>query len=263
MEEDLREALKIIDVKRKSLETEADAIVLELTSPLENGGEPMGIDTPLVDEEGYPRADIDVYRARTLRSRLNIIRTDHKALTKQMEESLQKFAAFKNPNKEEAAELEKRLAPKPKPKFDKKTGKWVVMNWDGSVAGVTGGENRSFHELDKDVPTVEQVRQDLEQVNTAIELIPFARINFVAPDSPAAEACLEENDLILAFGGINHENHNDLQAIGELVPKTAADNKELEVQILRQGSNLFVKLKPRPWHGRGLLGCHIVPYSNT
>jgi hypothetical protein len=60
------------------MENEADAIYLELTSPPGEGVEPMGVDTPLVDPEGYPRGDIDVYRARTLRSRFRVLQTDHK-----------------------------------------------------------------------------------------------------------------------------------------------------------------------------------------
>jgi 26S proteasome non-ATPase regulatory subunit 9 len=63
------------------MENEADAIYLELTSPPSNDIEPMGIDTPLVDPEGYPRADIDVYRARTLRNRFHVLQTDHKVST--------------------------------------------------------------------------------------------------------------------------------------------------------------------------------------
>ena len=39
-------------------------------------------------------------------------------------------------------EKKARLAPKPKPKFDPKSGKWVVKSWDGSVAGVENGEMR-------------------------------------------------------------------------------------------------------------------------
>jgi hypothetical protein len=37
------------------------------------------------------------------------------------------------------------LAEKPKPRLDpESTGKWVVMNWDGTVAGVAGGDKRHF-----------------------------------------------------------------------------------------------------------------------
>jgi hypothetical protein len=40
-------------MKRKALESEGEAIILELKARPEGGGEPTGIDTPLVDPEGY------------------------------------------------------------------------------------------------------------------------------------------------------------------------------------------------------------------
>lgn len=77
MRRSLDEAIK----RRDDLEAEADAI----TSELELHG---GVKAPLVDSEGFPRADIDVYRARHLRHRLACIQTDHKAVMKKIEELL-------------------------------------------------------------------------------------------------------------------------------------------------------------------------------
>jgi hypothetical protein len=94
-EKESKKALATLDVKRKALETEMDAIVSELKSKGPDGQPPMGVDTPLTDQDGYPRADIDVYRARTLRQRLNVIRTDHKALMKDVEQGLIKVPALK------------------------------------------------------------------------------------------------------------------------------------------------------------------------
>ena len=88
----LKQSLGRLDVQRKSLEMEGEAIISELTAKPESGGEPMGIDTPLVDADGYPRGDIDVYRARDLRHRLAIIRTDRKDLMKQIDALLAQLA---------------------------------------------------------------------------------------------------------------------------------------------------------------------------
>ena len=88
----IKQSLGQLDVQRKSLEMEGEAIISELTSPTEGGGPPMGIDTPLVDQDGYPRADIDVYRARELRHRFAIIKTDRKELMKQIDTLLGKLA---------------------------------------------------------------------------------------------------------------------------------------------------------------------------
>ena len=91
----LRKTLATIDVKRKALESESEAITSELLAEPEPGVAPMGIDTPLVDANGYPRGDVDVYRARSLRGRLAVIRTDHKNLMRETEDLLVQLAALK------------------------------------------------------------------------------------------------------------------------------------------------------------------------
>ena len=78
-----------LDKKRQSLEEEAAAITEELTTSID-GKEPIGISTPLVDDAGYPRADIDVYKARHSRKRLNEIKFDHSLIMKKMEDQILK-----------------------------------------------------------------------------------------------------------------------------------------------------------------------------
>jgi hypothetical protein len=90
-----RKSIGSLDMRRKALESESQALYLELTTPPEENIPPMGIDTPLVDADGYPRGDVDIYRARTLRQRFQIIQTDHRELMKQTEHLLIKLAALK------------------------------------------------------------------------------------------------------------------------------------------------------------------------
>ena len=267
--------------------------------PGEDEIEPMGIDTPLVDAEGYPRNDVDVHRARELRHRLAVIRTDHKVLMKEIEKELIKLSAFngsshnKNQNNHsDAYEKTARAATKPKPKFDPLTGKWVVMNWDGTVAGIPNGEQRKFDDLEsRDRSTQFEVANDVISTSTAkvnkvsvseeesqIPLIPFAVIDSVSSDSPADEAGLHEGDLIAKFGSADYTNHRNLKAIASLVPQAAGANQPIDLIILRRrnmskeediahsveaGEHVTVRLsiRPRPWNGRGLIGCHIVGYD--
>jgi hypothetical protein len=160
-----RQELLLLSNQKQSLETEAEAIISELTSQQPDSNvPPMGIDTPLVDSEGYPRSDIDIYRARLLRKRLHEIRNDHKELERRIGSGLLELnvlqqqqqqrgegtdtsSVLNNNGKDEAEETKARRAPKPKPKYDAKTGKWVVKSWDGSVAGIENGETRSFDDL--------------------------------------------------------------------------------------------------------------------
>lgn len=286
-----RESLKSLDARRKALEAEASAIVDELMSCPEEGGNPMGIDTPLTDSDGYPRNDIDVYRARVLRKRLNEIRNDHKGMMKQIETGLVKASAFNRASaQEESKEREARVASKPKPKLDPVTGKWVAMNWDGTVAGAEGGDRRDFSNLEAPPATAPapiappprdataEKRQD-EQEDEG-PLVPFAVIDAVAPNSPASAAGLHEGDLVVKFGSATHLNHDDLRLIAELVPAAAGNKNEIPLKILRRRTvsqehdeahnveagvrmELTMNVLPGPWGGRGLLGCHIKGYTDT
>lgn len=312
----MRQELLSLDTQKKGLLREAEDIVSELTTKQPGGGPPIGIDAPLVDDEGYPRADIDVYRARTLRKRFKEIQTDVKALEKKIEFGLVEIAAqstekasggsnIASPNSiakddviDDEEERKLRLALKPKPKFDVTTGKWVVKSWDGSVAGVPDGEKRSFDNLDAPSTVTEAVterpftppsgggntsnnddntahQQRLERQRVASiqgNATPFAIIDEVSSNSPAFEAGIRENDVLLRFGSVDCTNHRDFKAIAELLPMAASNNDSITVVVRRKSMELggfaeltkteVMELRPRLWAGRGLLGCHIRPYSD-
>jgi len=298
----IQHKIKALDVRRKSLELESGAITDELLAPTYgddgNVGAPIGIHTPLVDSEGYPRGDIDVYRARYLRHRLSVIQVDHKELMKEIERELGRLSAVSdgngsNRNGVVLDESKARMEKKPKPKFDKKTGKWVVMNWDGSVAGISGGERRLFNNLEgaEDETTgadeeqmkgmtermslTEKGESSKENEEKEVALYPFASVESVASGSPAEVGGLRVGDLIIRFGSANMSNNRNLKSIAELVPQAAASNQGIDVIIIRPNEKQITtpcelrlekgvtcKIYPCPWNGRGLLGCHIIPYHH-
>ncbi len=49
----LRKLFATLDMKRKSMDHDAESIYMELTMPPSGGVEPMGIDTPMVNKDGY------------------------------------------------------------------------------------------------------------------------------------------------------------------------------------------------------------------
>ncbi|KYO39731.1 26S proteasome non-ATPase regulatory subunit 9 isoform B [Alligator mississippiensis] len=53
----------------------------------------VGMSEPLVDAEGYPRADIDLYQVRTARHNIICLQNDHKAVMRQVEEALHQLHA--------------------------------------------------------------------------------------------------------------------------------------------------------------------------
>ena len=62
-----------------------------------------GISGSLVDEEGFPLANIDLYRVRGERQRFNILNNDYSAIMKQLEDELHAYHAGMPPEEVEAA----------------------------------------------------------------------------------------------------------------------------------------------------------------
>lgn len=108
----LKQQLQTLHTQRTLYERDTTSILDILTAPNPNpNGSPIGIDTPLVDNEGYPRNDIDVMQARTLRKRLKERQTDVRLVNDRMELALKEDGG-------EDGELLARKAWKPKPKYD-------------------------------------------------------------------------------------------------------------------------------------------------
>ncbi|XP_075291057.1 26S proteasome non-ATPase regulatory subunit 9 [Opisthocomus hoazin] len=76
-------------VKRKD-EIEAQ---IKACYELLEGQKGVGMSGPLVDAEGFPRDDIDLYQVRTARHNIVCLQNDHKALMKQVEEALHQLHA--------------------------------------------------------------------------------------------------------------------------------------------------------------------------
>lgn len=294
-----RQYLLELQVNRESLDTEAQTILSELNAPQElpdgTVAPCVGVKTPLVDAEGFPRNDIDVYRARSLRQRLSELETDRRRIVKEMERSLQQLAAMQrsenlNQHQHQHQQLEQeqttRLAPKPRPKYDPETGKWVVTTsigpWKGdgtskeSPRDIQPRELSSMSSTEEHTTSNQDDRCSLAPSSSApvvSSLLPFARIDAVADNSPAQLAGLLVDDRILSFDDINCQTEADnaqqrLQRISSSVSRGAANNERLLVVVQRRAVSLNgllsteikeLYLQPQPWAGRGLLGCHLVP----
>ncbi|TEB39809.1 hypothetical protein FA13DRAFT_1724030 [Coprinellus micaceus] len=165
------------------------------------------METPLIDREGFPRADVDIYAVRGARKRIVELRNDLKAIMAEMATALESIYALPEAN------------------------------------GV--GSTSSAEEEGGDQPK------------------PFARVDGVAPNSPASDAGLQREDLIIKFGGLSHRSftNGSLQPLVNLVG--ANENRPIAIEVLRSDENKSLSLTPRKWGGRGLLGCHIIPYSQS
>ncbi|KAF8073705.1 hypothetical protein FPV67DRAFT_1409957 [Lyophyllum atratum] len=154
------------------------------------------LETPLVDADGFPRADIDVYAVRGARVRIIELRNDLSAVTNEIGKALE---AIYDPAL--VASAPKDAGPEPS----------------------------------------EEPR-------------PFAKVNGVAPGSPAADAGLQREDLMVKFGPLGHQAFSSgLQPLSELV--AASENERIAIKVIRSGRAVYVNLTPRTgWGGRGMLG---------
>ncbi|PPR08163.1 hypothetical protein CVT24_012127 [Panaeolus cyanescens] len=167
----------------------------------------VNMQSPLVDAEGFPRDDIDIYAVRGARVRIIELRNDLKAVMDAI-------------------------------------GKALEGIYDPAlVAQRSGGSGTTENE-------------------TTTELKPFALVDGVAPGSPAAEAQLRRGDLVVKFGRLNERDFktSGLQPLAELVAEN--EDRAIPLRILRSQEVVLLTLTPRKnWGGRGMLGCHIVPYK--
>jgi 26S proteasome non-ATPase regulatory subunit 9 len=78
---------KALDKQRAVIEAEMQLIVEELCT----GGGAPGLKGSLVDSEGFPRADIDVYNVRHKRHRFACLQTDLKEVTMKIEHVMSRY----------------------------------------------------------------------------------------------------------------------------------------------------------------------------
>ncbi|GAA5852264.1 hypothetical protein JCM9279_002482 [Rhodotorula babjevae] len=166
---------------------------------------------PLVDNEGFPRSDIDVAGVRTARVSIIRLRNDLKDVQRDMEHVVLRGL----PRGDEPAQAPQAAA----------------------------GEDAQMGDLEG--PASET---------------PFAKVDAVAPGSPADSAGMKRDDHLVSLGDVAASTPDTLRAVATLVGRS--EGSALPVVVTREGARLELVLTPRSgWGGRGLLGCHIVPYS--
>lgn len=118
-----------------------------------------------------------------------------------------------------------------------------------------GGRNESVPPLLPVQPTA------LSASSTSPEDVPFASIESIARLSPAYEAGLRNGDKLIRFGGITHQNHDNLTAIAELGQVSFSKERTISVvfESHQDGTRKTANVRPRKWPGRGPLGFLLKP----
>lgn len=189
---------------------------------------------PLVDEEGFPRNDIDVHAERITRSQLAMLQNDHKAVMNDIEASLHTLHA--------------------------------------KTAGVVGSKLTTTTATHTTTPTQVKApvaaprpsKADLSGQSLSLalnQLDAFYLCGQVDEGSPAKEAGLCIGDKVLQFGNILRRNQPKA-GLGQLLQEVVATCRDtpIKVVVYRNGEGVLdLHLTPHPWAGRGLLGCKLVP----
>ncbi|KAF8755323.1 26S proteasome non-ATPase, regulatory subunit [Rhizoctonia solani] len=174
--------------------------------------------TRLVDAQGFPRADIDITTVRAARVRVIELRNDRARLTDEIAQALVDVHSTAPLNS-------------------------AAIKING-VNGISGPSPAGTPEPEA------SIQPQL--------LVPFARVDGVAPNSPAQQAGGPHFG-IRSLTARSFSN-SSLQPLAQLV--ASHENRQLVVKVRRNASEITLDFTPRSgWGGRGMLGCHIVPYS--
>ncbi|KAJ0788766.1 putative PDZ domain, 26S Proteasome non-ATPase regulatory subunit 9, PDZ superfamily [Helianthus annuus] len=100
---------------------------------------------------------------------------------------------------------------------------------------------------------VADISSSVSVMDVNVSSRPFAMVDEISEESPAAEDGLQLGDQIVKFGNVEYGD--------SLLPKLASEaqkNQGLPVPMLvmRQGALINLTVTPRTWRGRGLLGCN-------
>jgi len=181
----------------------------------------VGMTGSLVDSEGYPRADIDLYAVRTARQRVNCLQTDLRELLKEIESKLHALHA-------------------------------KGENVDQSSNGQNNGHSVSVEEESMATGNADQPAPHRSS-NT-----PFLIVDEIVADSPAANSGLVNKDLVIQFGSLCHSNFNQMQQVAEIVQNSV--DRPIRLTVIRDNHAVRLSLIPKRWSGQGLLGCRATPY---
>ncbi|KAH8250300.1 hypothetical protein KR026_010441 [Drosophila bipectinata] len=194
----------------------------------------VGMNGPLVDAEGFPRNDIDIYQVRQARQTIICLQNDHKELMNQISSLLNQYHS-------EIATTDPELV-----------NRASALGLDDDDRSKAGANLTSFAPVRSIVVVnlVSPYSPAEEAVNIIKHSVPPSHLNIRFQG-------LREGDGILRFGSINSHNFKgDLAQIGELVRHM--QNQNVELKVKRGEQQLDLILVPKTWSGRGLLGCNIV-----
>lgn len=164
----------------------------------------VGMDDPLVDADGFPRNDIDVYKVRHARHKIICLQNDHKNIMKQIEQGLGE----------------------------------VHSQFKSTTNGATSSRQNTSH------TNGQSSSHSASNGHNADNEDCFAKVGFVQEGSPADLGGLCENDKIIQFGSINASNFTDVTQLHNIVRHSVGQQIQVRVKRDRHVQNFAVVPRP-------------------
>jgi len=180
----------------------------------------VGMTGSLVDGEGFPRADIDLYAIRRARQRVNCLQNDLRSIVIEIEDQLH-----------------------------------LLHSQGGSGNSSTNGQANGDHSVSVDEEPMQVGNADQPAPHRTSNT-PFLKIDEIANESPAAAAGLVNGDLVIQFGSLCHTNFSQVQQVAEMVQNSVG--RPIRLTVLRDLHAVRLSLTPKRWSGQGLLGCRVL-----
>ncbi|GET87382.1 proteasome 26S non-ATPase subunit 9, putative [Leishmania tarentolae] len=212
----IREELRRLDAQKAALETKLTDALQYLAST------PVGLRGRLLDDEGFPRNDCDLYAVRTARNTADSTRNDLRALTERIFNLLNEL----HRQTQEETQLQ------------------MVQDAAARRQRQAAAEKRA---------------QRMAEVQRVSRLKPCLVVEKVDAHSPAEEAGLSAGMQILQYGAVT-EAELIAEGLQALARETSTHEGEPLVVWVRkpgelQDDPLELVLVPQRWQGSGLLGC--------
>lgn len=223
-----QEQLLLLRGELKQLDAEKSALEMKLTEALEYLRQtPAGLDQPLLDADGFPRDDCDLYAVRQARNTVDCTRNDLTAMNARIFELLNELHADTRAEAQAQMALDAAARRQRSSEVAKRTAKMMEL---------------------------QRVRQ----------LTPFLTVTAVQPNSPAGEAGLCPGMVVLQYGCVL-DSTVATQGLGAMATETSErEGQPLVVWVRADITNgeddpMELIVVPQKWSGAGLLGCTFEP----
>ncbi|PKA47733.1 hypothetical protein AXF42_Ash014510 [Apostasia shenzhenica] len=120
-------------------------------------------------------------------------------------------------------------------------------------AKLTRSEPQASRTSDPSTSGYGSISETSSMVVDLVARVPFAMVDEISDASPAAEDGLQLGDQIMKFGNLVMGDALLARLASEV---QSNEDVQIPVVLMRHGTLMSITLRPRQWHGRGLLGCH-------